>query len=127
MKKLIKNSIISCLFFTVFSLLSACKNDDPSVLKVYVRSASNELMASVGVVIIGDLDSDPATLPFVDTIYTNPSGYATFNMDTYFSTSGESNTTGYFNIVAKKDGKIADGYVRCRSHITTVETIFLSN
>lgn len=107
--------------------MTSCKNDDPSVLKIFVRSASNDLMMNAQVVIIGDINSNPATLPYVDTVFTNGSGYATFNMDTYFNTAGEKNTTGYFDVIAKKDGKQGVDYVRCRSHITAVETVFLSN
>jgi hypothetical protein len=46
-------------------------------------------------------------------------------MQEFFDSSDE--TTGYFDIVVKKDDKTAFGYVRCREHITTVETIFLPN
>lgn len=108
------------------TLLSACKKKDPSVLKVYVRSASNALQTGAKVVIIGDLQSNPPTLEHVDTLVTNSSGFVSFDMDKYFSNSGDQ-TTGYFDIIVKKDDKEKDGYVRCRKHITTVETIFLPN
>lgn len=127
MKKLKKGSIISSLFLLLFVVLTACKNDDPSVLKIFVRSASNELIQGAEVVIIGDVNSDPATLPFVDTVSTNGSGFALFNMDEYYTEAGKDNTIAYFDVLVKKNDKEAHIYVRCRAHITTVETVFLPN
>lgn len=124
-----KSLIFKALFVTVLTLpfvvSTGCKNDDPSVLKIYVRSASNQLIQGAKVVIIGDLNSNPPTLEHVDTLVTNASGFVTFDMDKYFEKTEE--TTGYFDLVVKKDTKTADGRVRCREHITTVETIFLPN
>lgn len=127
MKRIIKGSLISCLFLLVICLASACKNDDPSVLKIFVRSASNDLIDGAQVVIVGDVNSNPPSLAYVDTLPTNASGFASFNMDDYFTQVGGKTATGYFNVIVKKDGKEGSAYVRCRSHITTVETIFLSN
>ena len=118
--------ILMVLLVVSPALFGACKKKDPSVLKVYVRSASNALQSGAKVVVVGDLQSNPPTLEHVDTLITNESGFVAFDMDKYFNTSGEA-TTGYFDIIVKKDGKEADGYVRCRKHITTVETIFLPN
>lgn len=125
MKKLKKGSIVSSLFLLLFVVLTACKNDDPSVLKIYVRTAGDELVQGAQVVIIGDVNSDPATLPFVDTVSTNASGFALFNMDEYYTEAGEDNTIGYFDVLVKKNDKEAHAYVRCRAHVTTVETVFL--
>ncbi len=114
------------MFLFAVVLLSACKNDDPSVLKIFVRSASNELQNGAKVIIIGDVNSNPATLPYVDTVMTNASGFATFNMDDYFKSAGEKNTTGYFDVIVKQGVNEATEYVRCRAHITTVETVFFN-
>lgn len=125
MKRLIFKILVIILVASP-TLLSACKKKDPSILKVYVRSASNALQTGAKVVIIGDLQSNPPTLEHVDTLITNASGFVSFDMDKYFNNSGDQ-TTGYFDIIVKKDAKEKDGYVRCRKHITTVETIFLPN
>ena len=126
MKKLRKHIVVSSLFLLAIGILSACKNDDTSVLKIFVRSASNELQDGAEVVIIGDVNSNPATLPYVDTVFTNSSGYATFNMDEYFNNAGVDNTTGYFDVIVKQGTSEGTEYVRCRTHITTVETVFLN-
>ena len=121
---------------TFFNLLSlsliilisvSCESKDPAVLKVFVRSSSNQLMDGAKVIVIGDQQSDPATLPFVDTVYSNASGFAVVDMDQYFNVSGEENTTGYFDIIVKYNNKVAYDYARCRVHTTTVKTIYLPN
>ena len=90
------------LSISILSTFSACKNKDASVLKIYIRSKNNELLADTKVVIIGDVKSNPPTKEYVDTASTNASGYATFDMQPYFDLAGEKeNPTGYFDIVFK--------------------------
>ena len=114
------------IFVLLFMLLALtnCKKED-SILKVFVRSASNQLINGAMVVAIGDQQSTPPTGAFVDTAYTNSSGFTTINMDNYFSSSA--NTTGYFDIIVKYNSKVGAGYSRCRVHSTSVETIYLEN
>ena len=115
-------------FFLILLIVAfACKPKEPALLKVFVRSSSNQLMSGAKVVVNGDQQSNPPTLEFVDTSYTNSSGFTTVNMDQYFNTSGPENTTGYFDIVVKHNNKTATGYTRCRVHTTSVETIYLPN
>lgn len=127
MKRSLAMLIYCCLIFGSVYVLSSCKNSDPSILKIFVRSANNELLEGVQVVIIGDLSSNPPTNAYVDTLFTNASGYAEFNMETYFSASGTGNSAAYFDVIAKNDAKSGTAYVRCRRNLTTVETIFLMN
>ncbi|MBI1838279.1 MAG: hypothetical protein HYR91_13540 [Flavobacteriia bacterium] len=117
------------LGFVVFTLFifNSCKNKENSVLKIYVRSKSNELVSDAKVIIIGDVNSNPPTIEYVDTAATNSSGFATFDMQPYFDKAGEKkNPTGYFDIIFKKDTKTGEGRVRCRVHITTVETLYFT-
>lgn len=120
MKKLL---LFTILFSTL--LMMSCRPKDPAILKVFVRSSTNQLVNGARVVVIGDQQSNPPTLEFVDTSYTNSSGFTTVDMDQYFSTSGEENTTGYFDILVKSNNKEATGYTRCRINTTSVETIYL--
>ena len=115
-------SLVVLLFMLL--TLTNCKKED-SILKVFVRSASNQLINGAMVVAIGDQQSTPPTGAFVDTAYTNSSGFTTINMDNYFSSSA--NTTGYFDIIVKYNSKVGAGYSRCRIHSTSVETIYLEN
>jgi hypothetical protein len=126
MNKLMKTVLTACSFLLLITLFTGCKNDDPSVVKIFVRSASNELLEGAQVVIVGDVNSTPATMTYVDTVFSNSSGFAVFNMDTFFSNAGEDNSTGYFDIIVKKNGAQGAEYIRARAHITTVETVFLN-
>ena len=107
--------------------LKSCKNDDPSVIKIFVRSASNELVEGAKVIIIGDVDSNPATLPWQDTVITNNSGFASFNVQAHFDKGDKDYTVGYFDVIAKTTTKTATGYIRSRVHTTAVETVYLPN
>ena len=120
MKKLF---LLTILFSAL--LITGCRPKDPAILKVFVRSSTNQLVNGARVVVIGDQQSNPPTLEFVDTSYTNSSGFTTVDMDQYFNTSGEENTTGYFDILVKSNNKEASGYTRCRINTTSVETIYL--
>ena len=77
------------LLFLSFTLVlltfTGCTPKDPAILKVFVRSSTNQLVYGAKVIIIGDQQSNPATLPYVDTTYTNSSGFTTFDMDEYFN------------------------------------------
>ncbi len=122
-----KKLAVICLLLSAVVVIGSCKSKDPAILKVFVRSSSNQLMSGAKVVVIGDQQSNPPTGAFVDTSYTNSSGFTTVDMDQYFNTSGPDNTTGYFDIVVKHNNKTATGYTRCRMHTTAVETIYLPN
>ncbi len=127
MKIATKIGKLSTLILLVLIVLSSCKNDDPSVLKIFARSSSNQLLDGVQVVIIGDVNSDPSTLSYVDTLVTNSSGFATFSMDDYFKSANNDNNAAYFDILIEKDGKQGSGYARCRAHVTSVETVYVKN
>ena len=122
-----KKALFGILFLFILVIIGSCKSKDPAILKVFVRSSSNQLMNGAKVVVIGDQQSTPPTLNFVDTSYTNSSGFTVVNMDQYFDVSGADNTTGYFDIVVKYNNKTAYGKTRCRIHTTSVETIYLPN
>lgn len=126
MKRITRKLTILSLVVLSFGFLHSCKNDNPSVIKVFVRSASNELVPGAKVVIIGDVNSNPETFAYVDTVVTNGSGFAYFNVQPYYDDAGEEDSpVAYFDIVAKTDAKTAMGYIRSRVHTTAVETIFL--
>lgn len=124
---IMRTGLYTILFLAGCALFSACKNDDPSILKIFVRSQNNELMNNAQVVIVGDVNSTPATLPYVDTLPTNASGFAQFNMDPYFDQAGDGkDVSAYFDVIVKKDGLEGSHYVRVRPHITAVETVYIN-
>lgn len=125
--KIMKKLLFLPLLLLVLVTSLSCESKDPALLKVFVRSSSNQLVNGAKVIVIGDQQSNPATLEFVDTSYTNSSGFAVVDMNEYFDVSGKDNTTGYFDIIVKYNNKVGTGYSRCRIHTTSVETIYLPN
>ena len=122
MKKLLSISLALALL-----LIVGCTDENPAILKVFVRSSTNQLVYGAKVIIIADLQSNPSQEEYVDTTYTNSSGFTTFVLDDYFNDDDVIETTGYFDILVKSNNKEASGYTRCRIKTTSVETIYLPN
>jgi hypothetical protein len=125
MKTIFKKLRVLSAAILFIGLAPSCKNTNESVVKVFVRSASNQLEEGAMVIIVGDVSSNPATNPYVDTLITNSSGFATFNVAPYYDAANKEQTVAYFDIIAKTDTKTAEGSVRSRAHTTAVETVFL--
>jgi hypothetical protein len=119
-----KLGILSAVVLSI-GFAQSCKNKDPSVVKVYVRSASNQLVEGAKVIIIGDVNSNPVTNSYVDTVITNGSGFALFNVAPYYEDADEDQTVAYFDVIAKTNTKTTEGYVRSRVNTTAVETVYL--
>ena len=128
-KNMAKKLLLILPLALIFFGFSSCEPKDPAILKVFVRSSTNQLINGAKVIIIGDQQSNPASQDFVDTSYTNSSGFTVIDMDQYFDKyrSGDENTTGYFDIIVKYNNKVGAGYTRCRIHTTSVETVYLPN
>ena len=124
MKKGIKKAGLFVLLVLAIGFSQSCKNKEPSVVKIFVRSASNELIEGAKVVIIGDPSSNPPTNSYVDTVITNNSGFATFDVESYYDAAGDDEVS-HFDIIAKTATKTGYGYVRSRVHTTAVETVYL--
>jgi hypothetical protein len=125
----VKSILVFFSLFGLFLLFSGCEPRDPAILKVFVRSSTNQLINGAKVVVIGDQQSNPPTQDFVDTSFTNSSGFSVIDMDQYFDKyrDGDENTTGYFDIIVKYNNKVGYGQTRCRIHTTSVETVYLPN
>lgn len=124
MKTIFRAAGVSLMLFFIVGFVSSCKRD-PSVLKVFVRSSSNQLLQDAKVIIVGDINSEPPTRSFVDTVMTNSTGFALFDMNKYFTDKPQRGEIGYFDIIVKKDGKTGTGRIRCRANITNVETVYM--
>ncbi|MFM7758613.1 MAG: hypothetical protein ACKO6J_06710 [Crocinitomicaceae bacterium] len=122
-----KNITSFIVLISLIYVFSGCESKDPAILKVFVRSSTNQLIQGAKVIVIGDQQSNPPTQSFVDTAYTNSSGFTTIDMDQYFDQYPNEETTGYFDIIVKHNNKEAFGKTRCRIHTTSVETIYLPN
>ena len=113
--------LVIFLFFTCF--LSSCKEPDPTVAKVFVRNSFKELLVGVEVLIVANADSFP---PLDVVALTNSSGYASFNLEEYFSQfSADAPKIADFKIYINKTGVYSFvGNLRSRANITAVETVF---
>jgi hypothetical protein len=125
MKNFIKIGSILSLFLMLSLVFQGCTKKDPSIIKVFVRSSNNTLLQDAKVVIVADVNSDPPTAAYVDTLMTNSAGFASFDMAAFFGEKPKKGSTGYFDIIARKEGKEGIGRIRCRAYITNVETVFL--
>jgi hypothetical protein len=123
--KNIKKVFFGAIILSGFFLANSCKEKDPSIMKVFVRNQSNELQNGAKVVIVADVNSNPPTPEYVDTIITNSSGFAFINMEPFFEQLDKKETTGYFDILVKKNAETGEGYIRARAHITNVETVYI--
>ncbi len=110
--------------FALNFTLSSCESKDPSVLKVFVHDESNDLLPKAQVIIIGDTKSNPPTIDYVDTLFTDDLGVAAFNMEDFFTASGKTVHSGYFDILVKHMNKEATGRVRVKEHITSVQSVY---
>ncbi len=111
------------LICTALFSLNACKKD-PAVAKIFVRSENNQLMTDARVVIIADRINNESNVEYVDTLFTNSTGYVEFFLNDYFSQTG-SVTVGTFDILCEKGNNRGTGIIRCRANNTAVETVFI--
>lgn len=117
------------LLIAVFSIFAfqSCKSKDPSIAKVFVRSANNELLKEAVVILIADKGNNESDIEYVDTLASNSSGYVEFHVDEYYTQAGKSIKTANFDLICKKSGKIGYGSIRTRVNTTAVETVHTEN
>lgn len=123
MKKLI---VLSLLLLSSGLVITSCKNKDESIAKIFVRNSNSQLVKGAQVVIIADINSVPATPAYVDTLLTNESGFASFDLESLFEQySKDDDKVAFFDIIVKFDDKQAPGEIKARANITAVETVQL--
>lgn len=116
--------IFISLLVICFSIVLGCRPKDPSILKIYVRNYSNVLEKEANVMIV--LKSDVLSEYYTSSV-TNDNGYATFNLDEFFSQfSSKDDKVADFKVYAtSKSDKKGEKMVRPRAHITSSSTINL--
>lgn len=122
-----KNIILSVLVSVSVVLMSSCAKEDPSVLKVFVRSSANILTPDAKVRIVGDIDK--GTPEFMAQKKTNESGVAIFELDELFDGYGKKDDKiAYFKVYAKDTAEFYTlGNARAKQHLTSTETIILED
>jgi hypothetical protein len=124
MNRLLRPFLLTLLALFVLNLTSCEKPQ--SLVKVFVRDASGNLVGDVEVKIISSTNSDPATAKHSDKLRTNTSGFCTFNLDTFFASQIATSRDGYFDIVVDKDQFSGLGTVRATYQTTQVQTVKFS-
>jgi|SRR5690554_4330943 len=123
----IKNTILAILVVMSAIAFTSCEKDDPSILKIFVRSSDNILTPDAQVRIVGDINKD--TPEYLDEKKTNESGVATFTLDELFDEYGKNeDKVAYFTVYAKDTAEFYTlGKARAKQHLTSTETIILDN
>lgn len=121
-----KNTILSLIIGVSAVLMSACTKDEPSVLKIFVRSQANILTPNAQVRIVGDINKD--TPEYLDEKKTNESGVAIFELDELFDQYGKNeDKIAYFTVYAKDTAEFYTlGTARAKQHLTSTETIIIN-
>ena len=125
MKKSLNTAMFCGLVALSIGFLQSCKNKDPTFAKVYVRTQSDQLVEGAKVIIIGDVDNEVPTVAYVDTLFTNSSGFAQFDMEPYFTQVDKKTSLGVFDIIVKNGDDYGDtsGF-RVRVHNTAVRRVY---
>jgi hypothetical protein len=124
MYKTIKFLSLIIILLGAFSIVSCKKNkNEISTLKVFVRDENDELITNARVIIIGDTKSEPATIDYVDTLFTDKQGVAEFDLADFFTSAGKAVNSGYFNILVRYQEEQVKGYTRVKRNIVSVETV----
>ena len=121
MKRFFRPFFITTIALLLLNLTS-CEQPQ-SLLKVFVRDASNNLQGDVEVKIISSTSSDPVTSKHSDKLRTNTSGFCTFNLDTFFKSQIATSRDGYFDVVIEKDQFSGTGTVRVTYQTTSTATV----
>lgn len=125
MKKLV--SLFAVMMMGII-LFSSCGEKDPSVAKVFVRNYNGQLISDATVILVGDKDSEPATLSFTDTLTTNASGFASFDLSSHFEEyTKDQEKVGYFDVLVKYENEEtwSEDQLKARAHITSTLTVHL--
>ena len=106
-------------------LILGCQSEDPSVLKIYVRSNNLILTENATVRIVGDLSS--GTPEYFEETVTNGSGVAHFELDEYFDSFDKSlDPVAYFTVYAKDSSDYFTlGNAKARANLTSTGSITL--
>lgn len=115
------------LSMLLMATLFSCKEKDPSILKVYVRSGDYILTPNATVRIVGDLSK--GTPEYFDERKTNETGVATFNLDDLFDQYGSGDEkVAYFNVYARDTSQnYTIKQARAKANLTATSTIILED
>lgn len=120
--------LIAVASSVVFSM-SSCRKKGDTIANIYVRDESNNAVANATVILYGTPTGNPVgtnSPGFVninDTIYSNTSGLASFNLNDVYQL-GQAGVA-ILDIKAQKANKIGTGIIKIEAEKTNEATIFI--
>tara|TARA_B100000508_G_scaffold141097_1_gene147103 strand:+ start:215418 stop:215783 length:366 start_codon:yes stop_codon:yes gene_type:complete len=113
------------LLTLVVSFLFACKSNEPSILKIFVRSNNFILTEGATVRIVGDLSK--GTPEYFEETKTDGGGVAYFYLDEYFdSFSKDQDKVANFTLYARDSSvTYTVGEAKARANLTSTASITL--
>jgi hypothetical protein len=109
--------------------MSSCRKKGDTIANIYVRDESNTAVANATVILYGTPTGNPVgtnSPGFVninDTIYTNTSGLASFNLNDVYQL-GQAGVA-ILDVKAQKANKIGTGIIKIEAEKTNEATIFI--
>lgn len=122
----LKNSLKLVLSIFALLLIASCVKDEPSILKIFVKSSSITTVENARIRIVGDLGK--GTPEHLEERNSNENGVAIFKLDDFFSKYAKGDDkVAYFNVYIKDTTGYFDfaGNVKTKAYITSTETVYL--
>lgn len=122
----LKRTLQLALSILALFLISSCAKDEPSILKVFVKSNSNTQVENATVRIVGDLSKE--TPEHLEERNSNENDVAIFNLDDFFSKYSKGDgKVAYFNVYLKDTVSLFNlvGNVKVKANITSTMTVYL--
>lgn len=112
----------------VFLFITSCVKDEPSILKIFVKSKSNTHTEGALIRIVGDINKD--TPEHLEEKLSNENGVAIFKLDDFFDQySKNEDKVAFFNVYTKDTlGHFHyTNKVKAKENLTATETVYLKN
>lgn len=124
-----KNIFLLLVASSVVLSMGSCRKKGDTMANVYVRDENNTAVENATVILYGTSTGNPVgqTTPGIvninDTIYSNSSGLASFNLNDVYQL-GQAGVA-ILDVKAKKANKIGTGIIKIEAEKTNETTIFI--
>ncbi|NBR13714.1 MAG: hypothetical protein EBQ94_09335 [Flavobacteriales bacterium] len=126
-----KNIFILLVACTIVLSMGSCRKKGDTIANIYVRDEGSTAVENATVVLFGTSTGSPVGTPpgtvglvnLRDTLYTNSSGLASFNLNDVYQL-GQAGVA-ILNVTAKKANKIGQGIIKIEPETVNEETVFI--
>lgn len=124
-----KNIFLLLVASSIVFSMGSCRKKGDTMANVYVRDEGNTAVSDATVILYGTATGNPVgtTTPGIvninDTIYTNSSGLASFNLNDVYQL-GQAGVA-ILDVKAKKANKIGTGIIKIEAEKMNETTIFI--